>query len=54
MLIIYREVLLCLALCDEAIREPDEDKSTYKSASCDEVCLLDFAKSCGYEYMGLE
>jgi len=43
-----------IALCHEVIVERVDGQSTYNSSSPDEIALINFAKLCGYEYLGEE
>ncbi len=43
-----------IALCHEVIVERVDGQPTYNSSSPDEIALINFAKLCGYEYLGEE
>lgn len=43
-----------MACCHEIITEREGDKITYNACSPDDLCLVEFAKSKGYELLGID
>ena len=50
----FAEYFEILALCHDIIVEKEKGEPSYSSSSPDEIALVNFAKFCGYEYLGEE
>ena len=48
------EFLIGLAMCHEIIVEKLDEKIAYNSCSPDDLCLVEFAKSQGFELLGTD
>jgi phospholipid-transporting ATPase len=46
--------MLCLSLCHTIITQTVKDEILYNASSPDELALINFAKLCGYRFMGID
>ena len=49
-----KEAILLMALCHTVVAENKLEGLIYNSASPDELAMVNFAKFCGFEYLGLD